>query len=217
MTRNKLTKIIENHQTHIKDGVRDYIGASSIGSDCWRQIWYEFNGYEGSQIPPKTRRTWDIGKNLEGLVYEWLISAGVDIRVMQGDHYSEDLPFFRGHSDGIVKIDKEFHIIEIKTAKDASFKIFLKDGVKLWNSRYYAQLQSYMGLSGVNSAYILVLNKDNSEISDELVHFDKDFYETLKNKAQMIANAELPPPRINSSPIWYECKLCKFNKECHEK
>ena len=41
---NKISKIIEKHQGSIVDEVRDYIGASSIGSECLRQIWYEFKG-----------------------------------------------------------------------------------------------------------------------------------------------------------------------------
>ena len=73
-----------------------------------------------------------------------------------------------------------------------------------------------MGMSGIHKAYIVVLNKDNSEIADELVTFDPVFYETLRNKAAMIANANVMPPRINASPLWFQCKMCKFNKVCHK-
>jgi hypothetical protein len=65
MTKNTLTKIIEDHQSTIQDDVRDYIGASSIGSDCLRQIWYKYKGVSEEAVPAKTRRTWAIGKRLE--------------------------------------------------------------------------------------------------------------------------------------------------------
>jgi hypothetical protein len=115
-----------------------------------------------------------------------------------------------------MKKEKPFAIIEIKTAKDASFMIFIKKGLKGWNPQYYAQVQSYMGMSGIHKAYILVLNKDNSDISDELVTFDKVFYEQICRKAFLIANIEEAPARVHDSPLWFQCKMCKFNKVCHK-
>src|ERR1043166_4382663 len=196
---------------------RDYIGASGIGAECLRQIWYEFKGFEAEQVPTKTRRTWAIGRHLEGLILDWLTEAGVEIVRTWDDLVSEGMPFFKGHLDSVwIKKGKAFAIIEIKTAKDASFNIFVKKGLRTWNPQYYAQLQSYMGMSGIHTAYILVLNKDSSDIADELVTFDEAFYQKLREKATMVANAHVPPPKINGSPLWYQCKMCKFNKICHK-
>lgn len=222
MTTGTLSKVIEKHQSSvIESEKRDYIGASAIGSDCWRQIWYEYNGHEGSPVEPKLRRTWDIGKRLEGLVIEMLELAGIDLFIV-GDGLlipgfkDSELDYFKGNVDAIWSVDgKPYAILEIKTAKDSSFDTFVKKGVKRWMPRYYAQIQAYMGMSGVHSSYILVLNKDNSELSDELVTFDSLFYDGLKNKARLIHDAVSEPPRVNGSPIWYQCKQCKFSKECH--
>jgi hypothetical protein len=216
MTKNTLTKIIEDHQSTIQDDVRDYIGASSIGSDCLRQIWYKYKGVSEEAVPAKTRRTWAIGKRLEGLVIEWLMDCGVLIDLDPQTYRARNVPIFQGHFDGIIFLGKLKAILEVKTAKDASFKIFVKKGLKVWNPQYYAQVQSYMGMSGINSTYILVLNKDNSDLSDELVTFDAEFYEKLEQKAQMISNAVVEPPRVHGSPLWYQCKMCNFNKVCHK-
>ncbi len=222
MTNNKLSKLIEEQQSQIEDDVRNYIGASSIGSDCLRQIWYSYKGVKAEKVPAKLRRTWAIGKRLEGLVIEWLKDAGVLVDLEPQTYKSSFVPAFQGHFDGIVFLGKQKAILEIKTAKDASFKIFASKGVKIWNPQYYAQIQAYMGLSGenelnrINSTYILVLNKDNSDISDELVTFDPYFYEQLEAKALLISTATLIPNRINNSPLFYKCKMCKYNKTCHE-
>lgn len=216
MTIDKLSKLIEISQSQVEDSLRDYIGASSIGSDCLRKIWYEYKGVKAKKVPSRFRRTWAIGKRLEGLVIEWLKDAGVSIELEDKTYYAPETEVFRGHFDGIIVSGNDKSILEIKTAKDASFKIFVKSGLKIWNPQYYAQVQSYMGMSGINSAYILVLNKDNSEISDELVLFDVDFYQRLVEKALMISEAMLAPPRVHNSPIWYQCKMCKYNKVCHE-
>lgn len=217
MEKNILSKMIEETQSRDDSQPRDYIGASLIGSDCLRQIWYEYKGFEAQSVPAKMKRTWAIGKHLESLVLKWLNDSGVEAIETQMDLHSIEMPFFKGHLDCIwMKDGKHFAIIEIKTAKDASFNIFVRKGLKLWNPQYYAQIQSYMGMSGIHLAYILVLNKDNSELSDEQVSFDSRVYESLRRKAFMISSAEVEPPRVNGSPLWFKCKMCKFNKICHQ-
>ena len=213
MTTGKLTKLIEAF-IYPEEDPRNYIGASSIGSDCWRQIWYEIKGEKGEGVSNKIRRTWEIGKRLEGLIIDLLKASGIEFENHQVELKDPNLPYFKGHFDGLMI--NPYAILEIKTAKDASFKIFVRDGCKKWNPKYYAQLQSYMGMSSVFSAYILVLNKDNSEVWDELVLFDSDFYQKLCDKAQMIYEAKIPPPRINGNPLFYLCKQCKFRKVCHK-
>ncbi len=218
MVKNTLTKKIEKVQSRTDKRVRDYIGASGIGAECLRQIWYEFKGYEAEEVPTKTRRTWAIGRHLEGLILDWLTEAGFEIVRTWDDLVAEGMPFFKGHLDSVlVKKGKAYAIVEIKTAKDASYNIFVKKGLRNWNPQYFAQVQSYMGMSGIHKTYILVLNKDSSDLCDELVPYDEIFYHMLKNKAQMIANANVAPPKINGSPLWYQCKMCKFNKICHKR
>lgn len=212
MTTGKLTKIIES-QCVKEDVRRNYIGASLIGSECMRQIWYEFTGAPAEPISLKLKRTFEIGKRLEGMIVDLLREAGKE--AYQGMSFQDNqLPYFQGTIDGFFPLSNA--ILEIKTAKDASFKLFVKSGLRKWNPRYYAQVQSYMGMSGIHKAFILVLNKDNSDLWDEEVTFDPDFYETLRHKARLIYEATTPPPRISSSPIWYQCKACRFRKVCHE-
>ena len=213
-----LTKIIEKNLVDIPEEKRNYIGASSIGSDCMRQVWYEFNGFEGEPFTQKTKRIFQTGKNLESMIIDILNNCGLNVVDSWWDLKDSELPYFRGHVDAVWCDDDGVgqHIIEIKTAKDSSFKQFIKDGVKKWSPRYYAQIQSYMGMSGIYSSYILVLNKDNSDLFDEKISFDPDYYEQLKLKARMIHDSKTEPPKVSSSPSWYLCKMCKFRKVCHD-
>ena len=219
MTQGLLTKKIEANQQNYEDEHRDYIGASSIGSPCLRKIWYAYKGEKSENIPSKIRRTWAIGTHLESLVLDWLERAGIKIIRFWCEFQSKNVESFQGHIDSmwVDEANNPKAIIEIKTAKDSSFKMFSAKGLKLWNPQYYAQIQSYMGMSAIHLAYIVVLNKDNSELLDEAVYFDADFYHSLEEKACMIAEAVSPPPRVNGSPLWYLCKTCRFNKTCHQK
>lgn len=216
MTNGKLTKLIDKHQEKMEDSSRDYIGASSIGSDCLRQIWYQFKGEKAEKVPTKFKRIWAVGKHLEGLIISWLIDAGVYIERNDFTYHALDMPYFQGHFDGILLLRKNRAILEVKTAKDSSFKVFAKKGLMVWNPQYYAQVQAYMGMSGISSAIILVMNKDNCDLFDEEVFFDAVFYESLRVKAELIYNAKSEPPRVHGSPLWYQCKQCKYNKTCHE-
>lgn len=220
MVIDKLSKLIEKHQDKIEEEPRDYIGASSIGSECLRQIWYQYKGYKSEGISAKTRRTWAIGKWLEQAVHEWLFSCGVIVWRNYPELVHPEMNFFRGNVDGVIVTSLKDHtpkyILEIKTAKDASFNMFIKQSVNVWNPRYYAQIQSYMGMSGIDRAYILVLNKDNSDLSDELVDFDEEYYKKLEEKALMISSSPFEPPRISNSPLWFKCKMCSYREVCHK-
>ncbi|HWI47149.1 MAG TPA: YqaJ viral recombinase family protein [Rummeliibacillus sp.] len=217
--RQKLTKIIDKSMAKTIDAPRNYIGASSIGGDCLRKIWYQFKGEKGEEFTPRTKRILEVGKALERLILHWLVDAGVKIEFPTP--YNKELwycdpdnEFFQGHLDAFMP--NFAAVLEIKTAKDSSFNKLVKEGVQKWSKEYYAQIQSYMGMSGFHSAYILVLNKDNSELYDELINFDAEFYETLRQKAKMIYDATVAPPRVHGSPLWWQCKLCKYNKVCHK-
>jgi hypothetical protein len=208
-----LSREIDAHGSRKIEQKRDYIGASSIGSDCLRQIWYEYNGFKGT-VDPRILRIFEVGKRLEGLVLQWLDDAGIKVNEQQHTFFDKEMPYFQGHCDGILEWPPA--ILEIKTAKDASFKQFIKHGIKKWMPKYYDQLQAYLGMSGLVNAYILVLNKDDSSLFDEKVTFDAQRYNELKEKARLVHDAKIEPPRINGNPAWYQCKMCKFRKICHE-
>lgn len=219
MIKGKLANHLDREQPLPPQEPRNYIGASLIGSDCLRAIWYEYKDFPATVLPKRVVRIFETGKRLESMLIEMLEMAGFAlITPSEENNYLEycdkEFPFLKGHADAVIKdLDA---ILEIKTAKDSSFKKFIKEGVKEWMPRYYAQLQAYMGMSGLHKAYILVLNKDNSEVCDEEVSYDDYFYHRLKERAEMIYNAVVPPPRIGNTPLWYQCRTCKFKEECYQ-
>ncbi len=213
---NRITKIIENVFPPL-DLPREYIGASSIGVSCERAIWYAYQGAERLPMEPKRRRTLDIGKTLEALIINSMLHAGLDIILPNKDNaflaVSDKKVFhFQGHMDAIWRNNG---IIEIKTAKDSSFKIFVKHGLLKWYPVYYAQIQSYMGMSGIHSGYVLAINKDTSELHDEYVEFNSVYYERLVEKAAKIIAMDTEPGRVSNSPLYFQCRLCDYKVVCH--
>lgn len=198
---------------------RDYIGASLIGHECLRKIWYEYQGQEKEMIDSRIQRTWEIGKTLEFYVVQLLRDTGLAIETPnEQNNYLEfcdkEHPWFKGHLDA--KLLDPLAIIEIKTTNNINFNTYKNKGLRYWNKQYYAQIQTYMGFTSIPQAYLIALNKDTSELWDELVPFDAQFYKNvIKEKAQLIYNAKVAPPKINGSPSFYICKMCQFRKGCH--
>jgi len=203
------------------DEMRNYIGASSIGYDCSRAIWYGLKGYEKNPHNSRTKINFEIGRQLEKFLLDMLVDSGLEV-IRPTEENNElytcdnDIKIFQGHMDGILIFSTgEECVLEIKTAKNANFMKFKKHGLKIWSSIYYSQLQSYMGMSGIRLGALIAVNKDTSELHHEYIQFDQKFYDSLKQKAIDINSHTLPPNRINKNPCFYLCTGCPYKEICH--
>ena len=219
MTTGVLTQLVDRAILSESDDLqeRKYIGASSIGSLCERAIWYRYNGHVPEALPAKQKRNFSIGKRLEGLVLDCIEQAGVKIARTWYDLKDAEIELFQGHIDAmwLAEDGSAKAILEVKTARDSSFNIFVNRGLKHWNPTYYSQIQSYMGMSGVHEAYLIALNKDTSDLHDERILFNAPFYEQLKRRCQRILDATEAPERINRNPMYFTCRGCQFKGACH--
>jgi len=188
-----LVKRIDKYLKSVVDEPRKYIGASSIGHACERAIWYGCNEPDKKIVEPQQRLTYKIGHYLETMLLGLMTDSGLKYYV-NTEFHCEEFPLFQGHVDAFVKGEG---IIEIKTAKDSSFNIFKKKGLRLWYPEYYDQVQSYMGMSKLHTCYMLVLNKDTSELCQQVIDFDEERYSYLVAKAKRINEYSVPPKRIN--------------------
>jgi len=197
---------------------RNYIGASSIGSQCVRALWYGLYSQYKPEYSAQLLRTFEVGKRLEAMLLDCLDLCGLEIQRPNKDNAflavaDKEVSLFQGHMDALWVNEG---ILEIKTARDASFRVFQKKGLRLWYPVYYAQVQAYMGMSGIVKAYVLAINKDTSEVHDECVTYDAGYYETLRAKAKKIIELDKAPCRVNESPLYFVCKMCAYRKVCHQ-
>lgn len=213
-----ITKTIAEAQP---DEPRRYIGASGIGKKCNRAIWYGFVGAERESPPPALKTTFEIGKRLEGLLLDYMQEANLNVvrPTEENNHLfyqDEEIALFQGHADAILIMPGgECAIVEIKTAKSSSFAQFKNKGLREWQESYYAQLQSYLGMSGYKRGVLLAINKDTSELHHEWVNYDDVYYHELRTKAAVISVCEEPPEKLNANAIYYVCNKCEFRKICH--
>lgn len=208
-------------ETTKKDEKRLYIGASSIGHACRRYIWYSMKGMRADGLNAKNYITFEIGKRLETMVLEYLEKADIDVERADSTNKhllfeDRDIDIFRGHADAILRFGYDNPVVlEVKTAKNSSFERFKSKGLLQWSEIYYAQLQSYMGMSDIKQGVLLAINKDNSELHCEWVNFDANYYAKLRDKAVSIERSESAPEKINQSPLYMLCNRCCFKSICH--
>ena len=193
---------------------RSHLGASIIGDDCFRKIWYSYHHPELQQISPRLQRIFQVGHVIEGLVIDGLkqtfhVEHGVKL-------CNTRVPQFQGTPDCILTYRKRRYVIDIKTANNSSFNQFVKMGLRGWRPTYYAQLQAYMGMGDfAPKAAVVAINKDNSEIHHEWIGFDCIEYDLLVQKARRVIEIDAVPDRIRDDPTYFKCKMCQFHKECH--
>lgn len=199
-----------------QDEPRDYLGMSSIGDDCERRLWLQYHKGIRPKISPRLKRIFEMGKYIEEKVKDDLVQAGIMVESEQVEFLDFDGKF-KGHCDGIVtglKESKQPHLLEIKSAGDKSFKKFKEKGVQnhsAYGSKYWAQIQCYMGYAKLKNGVFIIENKNTSERCMERVKFDKDIFARVKEKAHRIITSTQPPKGISNRPDWYKCRYCHLN------
>lgn len=131
-----------------------------------------------------------------------------------GDHFVCKLD---GAGVGFIEAPTAWHVIEYKTHSDKSFNEVQRTGAEKAKPEHWAQMQVGMGLSGIDRAMYVAINKNNDDIYLERVPLDKKAYTRLMQRAKEIIFAGDPPERIQgASMAFWKCKMCDYRNVCHD-
>jgi hypothetical protein len=130
-----------------------------------------------------------------------------------GGHFAGSMD---GAGVGFPEAPAKWHVIEFKTHNEKSFSDLVNKGVAESKPEHVAQMQVYMGWSGMERALYVALNKNTDDIYIERVRFDRKEFERIRNKAAGIIFGNEPPDRISDRPAYYICKMCRYQSICHE-
>jgi len=204
---------------------RAHLGASVIGRSCERWLWYDFRWVQrNDSFAGDLYRLWDRGKREEPVFAEELRQAGItfhDVNPETGRQFSfsDWGGHFAGSMDGAGKgfpeAPEDWHVVEFKTHNAASFRDLVKHGVAHEKPDHVAQMQCYMGWSGMDSAFYLAVNKNTDELYAERVAFDEKAFHRLRRKAKSIIFSPEPPPKLHENPENWECAYCRYHDLCH--
>ena len=206
---------------------RPHLGASMIGKECERALWYSFHwAITGNKFSGRMLRLFDRGQEEEARFIRWLEMAGVTVSAVDprtGKQYTHSDPdcgnHFGGSMDGacigLPDAPKTWHVQEFKTHSDKSFKEVCKKGVLGSKPEHYAQMQVYMHWSQMDRALYMAVNKNDDTLYVERIAYDKDTVLTLLARAKRVITEKEPPVGISERVDWYQCKFCDYHAICH--
>jgi hypothetical protein len=196
---------------------RTYLGASQLGEECSRKMWYGFHTPKPI-TDPRVNRIFRLGNAIEDEIVELLRMAGLTVYTEDenGNQFGFTDGKVAGHIDGVVVGLPEStkpHLFEAKSANSKKWKEFVKNGYKS-NRQYWVQIQVYMYKMGLENALVVVYNKDTSELYIERIKLSKRDAELYISKGKAIADMDSEPPRQYSKSTFFKCKWCDYNEEC---
>jgi hypothetical protein len=211
---------------------RDYLGASIIGEECDRKLWYSFNNAPRKQFDANTLRRFEDGHRTESLVIQRLRSVpGIELWDRHADGGQIGGKLFNGkfgwHVDGVIlgllQAPKTPHVLEVKCSGEKKFKEFKgavdamgeKAALAKWNSVYYAQAIVYTYLLDLDRHYTVVASAGGREMASCRTEANHDMAKALLAKAERIIGSPQAPTRLSEKPEWFACKWCDFRKVCH--
>ena len=216
--------IFAAYEAQAGSGFRPHLGASLIGKDCERALWFDFRWTTRHQHPGRLLRLFETGQLEEARLVRNLRSTGAtvlevdpetgrQIRVeAHGGHFGGSLD---GIALGLLEAPKTWHVLEFKTHSAKSFRELVAKGVRESKPQHLAQMQIYLHLTGLTRAMYLAVCKDTDELHVERIEHDPVFAQGLLDKAQRVIQASLPPDRISNDPAWYLCRWCEHAPVCH--
>ena len=201
---------------------RQYLGASILGHECDRYLWYSFRWCFVPNFSGRMYRLFETGHLEEPRMTEELRGAGLEVHDVDdaGEQYGfVDLGgHSRGHCDGfvlgVIEAPKTWHLLEDKTHKASSFRKLVSEGVKLSKPQHWAQCMIYMGYFKLTRCFYYAKNKDTDELHVERIRFDADEFKKYVARAERIVRAPLPPERCSDRKDWYVCKMCDAFDVC---
>lgn len=208
------------------EGFRSHMGASLIGGECARSIWYGFNWAVKPKFKGQLLRLFNRGHLEEARFIACLLTIGVQVfqQDEKGNQFriSECGGHYGGSGDGVAIGIPDVPagqpcLLEFKTHNDKSFAKLKAEGVRSAKFEHYVQMQQYMRKMGLACALYMAVNKNNDELYGEIVMLDIAVADQFLHRAIMLVPMREAPKRINESPGFYQCKWCDDYKVCHKK
>lgn len=207
-----------------EDGLRTHLGASVIGEDCARAVWFGWRWAAVEQLDGRMLRLFSRGHREEVRFAELLRGIGAEVWTQDADgnqfRISEYGGHFGGSLDGVARGLPEMPgvpvLTEFKTHNDKSFKDLVKKGsVRQSKPKHWKQAQVYMHKMGLKWCLYCAVNKNDDELYFELFEYDVTIGAHLLTRAEMVITTREAPARISESPTWFECKFCRYYQVCH--
>lgn len=231
--REALEELLENEvntfcETYYEQGHRNHLGASTLGSPCWRQLWYSFRWVKEERFDGRMMRLFNVGHSAEPRFVAYLRGIGFEVKEFDEDgkqfRMSGAWGHYGGSLDGICKAPARYQLsqdilisLSFKTNNTgAGYEKVGKEALSKAKPLHWAQECQYGYKYGIKYCIYMIENKNDSDITFKVLELDWNYGAQLEKKAEQIIFSKEPPPRISENPSVFECKYCHLANICHK-
>jgi hypothetical protein len=223
-----------------EDGFRSHLGASILGGECARSIWYAFRWTWRSAFKAHTLRLFNRGHLEEARFIALLLTAGMQVYQQDAEGKQYRISWADGHAggsgDGVVIGIPDLPpgipaLLECKTHGDKSFTELAGKLTTNWDTgvrtftggkgvreakfEHYIQMQTYMRRMGLVVGLYLAVNKNDDSLYAEIITLDIAIADQFLTRGEKLVALTSPPKRLDAaSPGFFKCRFCDFKQVC---
>jgi hypothetical protein len=230
---------------HMADAYRDteethrsHMGASQLGKDCGRAVWYDFHWTTKSAFNGRMLRLFNRGHIEEARFIAMLLMVGMPVYQQDANGEQFHIEFGDGHGggsgDGVTRYNNTDVLIECKTHGERSF-IELAGPLETWRAHvagkgpfkgkgvreakpdHFVQAQIYMRKMGLSICLYLATNKNTDDLYIEILTLNPEHADQYIDRGEKLIQLNEPPPKISNSPGFWKCTFCEHKPVCHMK
>lgn len=215
-------------QKEFQQGHRKHLGASLLGDNCWRKLYYNFHWFKNVQHDGRVLRLFQVGHDAEPRFIKYLTGIGFEVTAFDpttGEQYriSGAKGHYGGSLDGKAKPPAHYNIVgdlvvltEYKTNGTGKGYADVADKeLSVAKPVHFKQMSQYGYKHQLKYGLYVIENKNDSDITIKIVELDWNLGAALERKAEEIIFAKEPPQRISENPDFQDCKWCDFLDMCH--
>jgi CRISPR/Cas system-associated exonuclease Cas4 (RecB family) len=193
-----------------KDKAQTHFYITNAGK-CPRAVFFKFKNAPGEEMDANILRIFDHGDHIHQMIMKPLLSIR-DIHVVASEVNIPPQELVSGRADAILSDGKNLYVLDIKSMNSMVFR-----NLEEPKPENVDQVQLYMHYFQIPSAILLYVSKDNQDLKEFLVVYDKTRAENLLNGLVGLKNkidSDVVPDRIPTYPDDWQCKYCQFKEVC---
>ncbi len=178
---------------------------------CARAVFFKFKNAPKKAIEPNILRLFDHGDHIHQLIMKPLLSIR-EVHVVASEVNIPPQKLISGRADAIVSDGKNLYVLDIKSMNSMIFR-----NLEAPKEENIDQIQLYLHYFRIPKGILLYVNKDNQELKEFVIEYDKkralDLLGQLAETKNKI-DSDIIPERIPDYPENWQCRYCQFKEIC---
>lgn len=178
---------------------------------CPKAVFFKFKNVPRKEIEPNILRLFDHGDHIHQLIMKPLLSIR-EIHVVASEVNIPPQDLISGRADAIISSGKEMFVVDIKSMNSMIFR-----SLEQAKEENIDQIQLYLHYFKIPKGILLYVNKDNQELKEFIINYDKNRASSLINDLNNLKNKidkDIIPDRIPDYPKNWQCRYCQFKNIC---